>query len=289
MSACRRFEAQLERWLAGALESRASEAAAAHLAGCAACRELVELMMLDAAACDLTSGVLAVTTGSVCDRAEEQLPPFVAGELTTAERQLVALHLDSCSSCRALIEVLQAAHAELPRLREIPPPAGFADAVVAAVHARKRQRAPALPATARSHTAPFDLRLQRWLRSLPPRLLARPRFASELAYTLTVLGILTLHTIAAIAGTPPRELLGRARSQTAQGLREQTQALARAPAVDGAVVAVHRLGQRFERLFALIERTTGTFLREPASALQKRSASSDEPEPGTSPPDEDMP
>jgi hypothetical protein len=121
--------------------------------------------------------------------------------------------------------------------------------------------------------------LSTWLRTAWPRLVQRPRFATELAYALTVVAVLAVQATGALAGAEPRELLERAREGTA----EQVQALAEAPAVTGTAVTARRLGDRVGDFVGTVKDTAGTFLRDTASSLLN------EDEPDSSTPTEETP
>jgi hypothetical protein len=110
---------------------------------------------------------------------------------------------------------------------------------------------------------PLDVRLAQWLKTAWPRLVQRPRFATELAYALTVVAVLAAQATGAFAGAEPRELLERAREGTA----EQVQALAEAPAVTGTAVTARRLGDRVGDFVGSVKERAGTFLRDTASSL----------------------
>ena len=245
MSACRGFESLLEGWLAGTLDGPSRRAAEAHLTACPACRELAALARLPEDAPNLSDAILAATTGPACARAEERLPAHLDADGDGTDHRLVALHLESCPACRALAATLVAMDAVLPNLGELTPPRRFTARVLA-------------------RTLPSDVRLRRWLRGFWPRLVQRPRFATELAYALTVAGVLTVRATSAFSGTETGVLLDRARA----GSAEQVRALSGAPAVTGTAATARRLGDGFSGFFASATETAGTFLHATASSLQ---------------------
>ena len=278
MTPCRRFEPLLEAWVAGTLDPAARRQAEEHLAACPACRELADLALLAGDAPDLTATVLAATTGPACTRAEDHLPAWLASDLDEADHHLVTLHLETCPDCRALADILLTLDAALPNLREMTPPHGFTEQVLHALAPLKPQapspkpgwagapkpQAPSpKPGWPAAPVLPFDVRLSSWLRTAWPRLIQRPRFATELAYALTVVAVLAVQATGALAGAEPRELLERAREETA----EQVQALAEAPAVTGTAVTAHRLGDRVGDFVGSVKERAGTFLRDTASSL----------------------
>lgn len=264
MSDCREFESLLEGWVAGTLDRTARRAAEAHLAGCPDCRELVELARLPDDGAELTATVLAATSGAACARTEESLPAYLEAGPSGLDRQLVALHLETCPACRRLASILTAMEHALPRLAELRVPATFTRDVLATLGALRHSSPSPTPVPAE----PIGARLARGWRAAWPRLIRRPRFATELAYALTVVGILIVQMTGAFADTEPRELLGRARAQTV----EQVQALAEAPMVNGTAATAQRLSDRFERFLRALHGSTGTFLREAASSLQNPDA-----------------
>jgi anti-sigma factor ChrR (cupin superfamily) len=260
VTGCRGFEPLLEGWVAGTLESAARRAAAAHLAGCPDCRELCELARLTDGAADLTAQVLTATTGAACPRAEELLPAHLEASLAEPDRHLVARHLETCQGCSRLAQILTAVEAALPLLAERPVPASFTGEVLAALGAHGLQTAsPQRPAV-----APPGMRLSRWWRLAWPRVVERPRFATEIAYALTIAAILAVQATGSFAGTEPRELLDRARDETVA----QVQVLAEAPAVSGTAETARRLGARWGDLDRALGRTAGTFVHRVASSLQ---------------------
>lgn len=279
MSACRRFESRLEAWIAGTLEPAARREAEEHLAACPACRELADLARLADDAPDLTAAVLAATTGPACRAAEERLPAWLDSDLPEADAALVALHLETCAGCRAVADVLVAMDLALPRLRELAPPAGFTQEVLHTLRALEPQAPSPEPGRAGEPLPPLDVRLALWLKAAWPRLVQRPRFATELAYALTVVGVLAVQAMGTFAGAEPRELLERARVETA----EQVQALAEAPAVTGTAVSARRLADRLGDVVDAIGGTAGTFWRDTASSLLN------EDEPDSSEPTEETP
>jgi predicted anti-sigma-YlaC factor YlaD len=131
--------------------------------------------------------VLKATSGAPCDKIEKWLVDEAWSAGTT--RPWVREHLEDCSPCRSLEAALVELRRELPRLASLPVETGFTERVL-----RK--------------TLPPRQRFARWSTSLWRRWLVRPRFASELAYVLTVVLIV-------LVGSPSAPL--RALSETRDG------------------------------------------------------------------------
>ena len=75
-----------------------------------------------------------------CHQITTRLDAWADGELSAAEAQKVAHHLDQCPVCRRKAEALQAMTALLDGLPGIPAPAGFADRTLGRL--RKRLEKP---------------------------------------------------------------------------------------------------------------------------------------------------
>ena len=206
---CREFEDRLEAYLAGTLVPRERRVVEEHLAECLVCRELNSLARtsLDepsADSPDLTQAVLARTSGSTCDRAEEQLCAWVDGTLEQIDGELVRLHAARCDACSALAGALTRMAEELPELAELDPGPGFASAVL-------------------SSTVSLDRRVFRHLDRLADAwrgLLERPRIAWEGAYLGTFLLALVFVAPGAPLADIPRKAAGLARINPVAELRE---------------------------------------------------------------------
>lgn len=173
---CRGFEDRLEALLDGALDDLERRRCTRHLEECALCRELAEPLATAATPPeDLLGTVLASTSGPACGRAEGLLGGWLDRELTGADRELMAAHLDSCGECRGLAAAMTRLSAELPRLAELRPDPGFVAAVLAA-------------------TLPLRVRLRRWWAAAWPQWIRRPRFASEAAFVATMVLVLVFAT-----------------------------------------------------------------------------------------------
>lgn len=166
---CREFEIHLERLLDAQLDRAKRQSCLEHASTCATCGEL-----LDAAGGVVANGeissdkldvenVLQRTIGSACGQAKERLPAFVDRELTTADRELVDLHLATCAECSELATTLAWLRRELPNLAEVPVDERFTRQVLAV-------------------TLPIQTRFSRWWRQQWAVWVHRPRFAMEAAY-----------------------------------------------------------------------------------------------------------
>lgn len=160
---------------ARALEARPE--VAAHLDGCAACREWAAAFargVEDAGRLTgLPAGVVARTGGTACARARALLGAAFDEPPAALDRALVAGHLETCAACRAVASAMDEAAAALPDLAEIDPGPAFTARVLAAT---SRRRAGGRVA-------------DRW-RAAWAALVGRPRFALEAAYTLTLVLVL---------------------------------------------------------------------------------------------------
>jgi len=182
---CHEFEVRLESLLDGRLENVERDACQLHAETCPACGELLEAVgdpEIDASnqpVESLVDAVLASTVGSACGQARERLPAFVDQELVAADRELVDLHMDSCTRCRQLASTLTQLRRELPRLAEAPVDDRFTAQVLAA-------------------TLPRKTRSKRWWEAHWSDWVQRPRFAMEAAYV----GLLVVILVLGVFSTP---------------------------------------------------------------------------------------
>ncbi|MBZ0110869.1 MAG: hypothetical protein K8J08_00270 [Thermoanaerobaculia bacterium] len=227
---CRDFEDRLESWFGLSLDQTLQDECSAHVAECSHCAELVALMEISsggresraasgtvvvsgtsgpsdvselssATAADLLPpdflvDVLKATSGFPCPGIEERLVeetwdsdglnPSLTSPLSPRLRE----HLASCRPCRGLEAALSELRRELPTLATIPVDAAFTESIL-------------------RRTLPPRQRFARWSRAFGRRWLARPRFATELAYALTVL-------LMVLVGNPSAPL--RALSERSEGL-----------------------------------------------------------------------
>ena len=190
---CQDFEDRLQDLLAGGLGAPGLHAVEEHAAQCSTCGELLaiargNLELLSArapglptpeATPDITSAVLARTSGPACQRAQEDLCSLVDGALRGIDAELVSLHLERCARCRVLGDTLAWLAPELCALAVLEPDARFATGVLQATAGLCRRRLSRRAA------------LAGWW----DRLVQRPRFAWEVAYAGTLV-------VALLCGTP---------------------------------------------------------------------------------------
>ncbi len=175
---CAAFENLMDAFEAGTLPIHEREAAERHLSSCPSCRRLHEslrgLMEAFPGACDesLTAEILQRTSGPACNRAEIHLCGLVDGDLENADRQILELHMDHCTSCAAIAGALRELKATLPEMACLEPGGDTTAAILraTAVHSRSGKEA------------------VHWWR----RMLQRPRFAWEAAYVGALLILLAI-------------------------------------------------------------------------------------------------
>lgn len=74
-----------------------------------------------------------------CDEITEWISASLDGLLTADEQTALDEHIACCPACSALLEDLRALHAAAADWEDVPAPAGFADAVMAAIAAEETQ------------------------------------------------------------------------------------------------------------------------------------------------------
>jgi len=217
---CADVEARLADHLAGILPDDEAREVTAHLVTCETCRSLAatleelddELDTLgpvpmtddgDDPPAELLANVLARTTGSACERAEEHLPAFVDGDLDGDRAELVATHVAGCSACRALTETLAWTNPEVRALGRDDPGAAFTAHVVRVTTGHEAGR--------EGWRERLWNRFARWAH--------RPGFTLEVAYAGTV----ALALLVATPGSPLRGMPGELASVARAGV----------PAVEG--------------------------------------------------------
>lgn len=188
---CLEFLDRLGDLAAGAGSAADREAAARHAAGCPECGELWRAVRsgrwpsfepdTEEGAEDLVAAVLERTAGPACGRAEALLCDYVDGELPPEEQALVGAHLEHCPGCANLALALRQAMAALPLLAEMEPDPAFAIDVIRATSRRQ-------PIAAQDPVDVVVSAVAAWWR----RMLARPRFAFEVAYVATLLLLLAV-------------------------------------------------------------------------------------------------
>lgn len=279
---CRELELRLEALLEGTLPAGEASRCAEHLAGCALCRDLVELARLgDAAAAgcagpppDLAPALVARSGMSpgegggaarTCARAHELLAADLDDPITSTDRLLLHGHLATCDSCRALHGVLLALARDLPLLAEVSPGPNFVAEVL-------------------RRTLPFEVQIRRWWDALWPELWHRPRFASEVAYVGLVVLVLVFATPSsplaavpsgalAIAQEPPLPRLELPEVALAPRLAAAKRALSAShPAEVAADWGIELRATADDAVQLMIEVRThmGTFWDDAASLLETR-------------------
>ena len=291
---CRELELRLEDLLAGTLSADEARRCAEHLAGCALCRDLVDLARLgDAAAAgyagpppDLAPAVVARSgiqvgyadgaggAARTCARAHELLAADLDEPITSTDRLLLHGHLATCDSCRALHGVVLALARDLPLLAEVSPDPGFVADVL-------------------RRTLPFEVQIRRWWDALWPQIWHRPRFATEAAYFGLVVLVLVFATPSSPLAAVPSEVLAIAQEPPLPRLELPPVALAPRLAAakralrasQGAQVAadwgaeVRATADDAVELVIEVRTRMGTFWDEAASLLETRDATpSSEPD-----------
>ncbi|MBP9145977.1 MAG: zf-HC2 domain-containing protein [Thermoanaerobaculia bacterium] len=277
---CHDLELHLEGLLAGTLPAAEARRCAEHLAGCALCRDLLELARLgDAAAAataapapDLAPAVLAQSgiqgesgAGRACGRAHELLAAEIDEPLAEIDRDLLHGHLAACGDCRALHAVLLELARDLPRLAEVRPDPAFVAEVL-------------------RRTLPFEVQIRRWWDALWPQLWHRPRFASEVAYVGVVALALVFATpgsplaavpsgALAIAQEPPLPRLALPEVALAPRLAAAKRALRASPAAEVAAdwsTQLRATADDAGKLMIEVRTHVGTFWDDTASLLETR-------------------
>jgi hypothetical protein len=148
----------------------------AHAHGCSDCRAWLaryrEGVALVSAGSEpgFATAVLARTAGAACEQARVLMAGAVETALAADDETLVLGHVASCSSCAEFRVELAAVRQALPLLAELDPGQWFAEQVYART----------------SRQSPAERQAARWAAAWA-RLVARPRFAFEVAYVCTVL------------------------------------------------------------------------------------------------------
>ena len=171
---CTTLLTRIEMFLEGRLLAAEQKAAAAHLAGCPRCREIVEVMrtdlrfMSDEPPAGLTESILERTSGRPCDQAKASLGDLVDGLVTRLDRDLLEGHLESCPECAGVRRALTQLADDLPVFATLRPIPSLVDDVMALTVARRSSWQDVLSATWQS-------------------LLGRSRLALEAGYVGAVL------------------------------------------------------------------------------------------------------
>jgi anti-sigma factor RsiW len=181
---CRTFEDWIDSLASGTLSPADQEAAATHARTCDGCRRLLAAVrgegnpMEPQFEDELVQSILSHTTGSACAAAEEHLCQWVDGDCSSEDQEIMALHLEHCSSCSAIAAGVMELSDLLPDMAQVDPGNDFTqDVLQATLHAR-----PLI------FPAPRLTSCIEWWN----RLIRRPRFAWEAAYIGTLFFLLIL-------------------------------------------------------------------------------------------------
>ena len=115
---CRKFESQMELFLAEKLPLDSLRECREHIKSCNACRELLDLAEREpiqtapAETEEFVQAVLEKTSGKSCRRSHELSPDYIDGALPAALSELIKHHLEMCKDCNeeyeALMRILEA-------------------------------------------------------------------------------------------------------------------------------------------------------------------------------------
>lgn len=203
---CRKFESQLELFLAEKLTSASMQECRAHLESCPTCRELLDLatqkpIQIEPTETEkLVQAVLEKTSGKNCGHSHELLPDYVDGILATSSRELIEQHLENCHSCQRIHQTMKELKEVLPGLAQIDPGSAFTWECMQAFRQVQTQ-----------HSQSWI-----WLRRIWGRLLTRPRIAWESAYILTLLFFVLLKLGTFFPGLPQVEAISTLQTKSAQ-------------------------------------------------------------------------
>jgi len=184
--ACRKFREEIEGFACGRLSERNMTQAQDHLVRCPDCLDVWAHYVGELP--DLVAGVLVRTESEPCRQIRDRIGEVGAPEPVTAE--LMALHLETCTSCHALVAARLRLDEDLPELATMEPGPDFTAAVLALTR----------------HRPGWRRRWQRYRNELEQR----PRFALEAAAALALLLMLFLR----VAGISSEEHLASMRAGT---------------------------------------------------------------------------
>ena len=201
---CERWDVIVDGFLTGTLTADAETRFLDHAAHCERCGELLKLVTADlpelgdpvvSTAPDLTSSVLAVTSGPACERAEALLGRRSDGSLTERDAGLLEDHLGHCVDCTELARTLAWV---LPVVGEMAEPeldlAFTYDVLRETVRYRERKRSGGFRR--------LGDRIEAWWEGQ----IRRPQFVMEVAFAATVVLVILFGTPL----SPARETPGKA-------------------------------------------------------------------------------
>ena len=201
---CRKFELQLESFLADKLPQASRQECRIHLESCASCRELLELAAQEpiqigpARTEEFVQAILEKTSGRSCGQAHELLPDCVDGVLAAASGELIGQHLENCRSCQQIHQTLKDLKEVLPGLAQMDPGSSFTSECMDSLRRLQNQPAPS----------------KVWSGRIWSRLLSRPRMAWESAYVLTLLFFVLIKLFAFIPGLSQIEAISALHSKS---------------------------------------------------------------------------
>jgi predicted anti-sigma-YlaC factor YlaD len=182
---CKSWQDRLDDFLSDRLPAAERRLVQEHLAVCSHCQDLLSAVRRNLAILsqpeqqNLTTEILARTSGPACGRAQQMLAEMVEGSLPASEAQLVRGHVEHCSECEELAVTLTWLLPELRQMGALEPDRAFTADVLRATRAiRRRSWRAWLPD------------LTAWWR----RQIARPQFSLQAAYVGTMLLVLLFGT-----------------------------------------------------------------------------------------------
>lgn len=229
---CSRIHELLDAYLANTLAPDEAAGFREHLATCAECADVVEVLAGAAPAMSddlVVRPVVAATTGRGCSRVHE----ILAGEpsATDQERAWAGDHAEGCTQCARVAAVLAELPRVLPTFAEVDPGPDFTAEVLLATLEK--------PSLWDVFITRVGDHVRRWQR--------RPSFAQELSYALTV----ALLLITIVPGSPlsglPRQALSLVQVQES-GASMDTQGTVGAGLRREMRARGERLGAGFDRL-----------------------------------------
>jgi len=271
---CSRFIRILADFQQGKLLSEEQMAADAHLAHCPACRRLVEIaqgridILPESGRDELTRSILDRTSGPSCPRAESSLWEFAGGELSAGDSQMIALHLDHCSACRAIAGDFDEIQRVLPEIAGFEPDGLFTRDVLCATSGAKIPDSkfviPDENLSIGSQKSRFGNRIQTaW-----HRIVQRPCFSLEAAYVGTLVLLVAFSPFLPIRKTV-FDRIPAAASQPSTYLLS-TWSNTQSPISDGLCKFALALGTRDQAIADSLSRLVTCYERPSGSTLSRR-------------------
>ena len=197
---CHQWDALLDDWRDGRLDATAAEACRLHTTACGRCADVLALfedeLLTEHDGVDLADGILARTSGSACGLARRHLGSRPDGDLDPGTTSLLEAHLEHCSDCAALDDILVWAVPAVAELGQVElDPAFTFDVLRATSSARARRRSGAVQ------------RLRERFVGWWENQFTRPGFAWEAAFVATVIAVIVVGTPGSPARNTPRKAL----------------------------------------------------------------------------------